>query len=155
MPTNPGSADGEGRSRPQGDIDIGNQDNDGSLTADGRTWEVRRQRKSARAETDGKAPMTATLANYLTSRWSLTLDGRPYTLKIRHAFGGSWVLLDEHGADVGSVFRQSFKDIQRGGSIDGVFGPAVSNAAGLFVLYLVVTVRRNNMSSNRIRATDG
>jgi hypothetical protein len=157
MPTAPGSRNGTDQLRPQGNLDIGNQDDDGSLTADGHTWELRRERRSARAETDGKAPMTAVLANYLSGRWVVTLDGRSYSLRTRHWFGGSWVLRDETGADVGSVFRDSVNSRLHGGRLDGAFSPVVSNAAGLFVLYLVATVRRDNNRSGggRIAPSSG
>jgi hypothetical protein len=126
---------GEG---PVGRLDVEATSNDGTLVADGVTWRVSRAGGDARAEAHGAVPQTAHWTSVRRTLWTLSLDGQTYTLAPRRWYGAGWTLRDAAGGVAGIVE----KDTRDGRTPQATFTDPLSNAAKLFVCYLVLTIRR-------------
>lgn len=123
---------------PVGSFDVDGTSNDGTLVADGVTWRLSRRGGDALAESENGVPMAAHWTSLWKTLWTLSLDGASYTLAPRRWYGAGWVLRDRAGAAVGIVE----KDTRDGRTPQATFTHPLSNAAKLFVCYLVLTIRR-------------
>lgn len=123
---------------PVGSLDVAATSNDGTFVADGITWRLSRAGGDALAEAENNVPQTAHWTSLRRTLWTLSLDGQTYTLAPRRWYGGGWTLRDGAGGTAGIVE----KDTRDGRTPQATFTDPLSNAARLFVCYLVLTIRR-------------